>query len=533
MAKLITAECVVIPVSNTKKIEVWTQGLTKKLYEFTAGNYPTTNIEYYEPEGLAAFQNASGYLEVWKLENTQATRIHYAQMASIYLMYANPTFDNDGNIYAWGYSSSRFFYKIDFDPANQTYSAPVNLAKNAAGTTVTNYTAANLGWGALDSYTGRSIYVPETNELWLFVGGYNTTTEYNGYWAPKDNILFLIYRIDDDDFTPVSMSDLGFYEVDYICARSTVGNNSSWSITYHGLTYNKARNSVYVALNYSPHWYSMSMDVIVGIDITTHHCSMMANMDTFFQGVSAGSGEGYYRLYSSPLSGRLVMISGRSLMSWNPDNTIHANFDFSPTVDRYDIAFNQMTEDLLLGHSAGFVVFDHQGNQKASVYDASGYHPNACYVNNADSKPPLGMGATSFIYPSVGEATADTTPTVLMKVGRSPAGWTQQFLLCVDSDKDNIALKDHMFEYDGSYASFTSSANYADLTWEYSTDYEEATGTGTWDALGTGDGMQSGGTEGTNGVLCDDTQPHVYVRATLPNTPVGNYYLKVYAVSNE
>ena len=148
------------------------------------------------------------------------------------------------------------------------------------------------------------------------------------------------------------------------------------------------------------------------------------------------------------------------------------------------------------------------------------------------------IAPNQIILPDSKVKTTDTTPTFITRVGESPAGWTQQFRIVGDRNMSTVANGVLGDTYEVAADSWSNGTHY-DVTWnwEYAEDYDEVAGTGTWSALGTGDGLQTGGTEPANGVI--STIPKArHIKCTVPPGSAlagavteDKWYFKIFSVS--
>lgn len=165
-----------------------------------------------------------------------------------------------------------------------------------------------------------------------------------------------------------------------------------------------------------------------------------------------------------------------------------------------------------------------------NTLDADFKYCHVCYV---ESQAPSSVASSLIVKPVNGSNTTDATPTVVFKVGANPVGYTQQFRLVLDKDENKIYTGTHSTAYDRVLDSWTDGDHYVDATWEYSTDYNPETDTGTFAPLGKEVGKKEGGVTPTNGINADSTVH--YVRLTIPdslkldNANIANWYLKVFS----
>ncbi len=247
--------------------------------------------------------------------------------------------------------------------------------------------------------------------------------------------------------------------------------------------------------------------------------------------------QGFYaELFVSELNGNIwIRTSGVTTIIYKYDPYFNYLGEISVMGDINKAVFNPVSETFYI-HSTS--------NKSTFVYNNVGDVINICNVGyeagQSFAVPSLNESSLSYIEGSVLVAPGndsiitDDTPTIVFKVGKNPSGYTQQFRLVADTDKAKIITGVATSAYTVILDSFTSSTNYIDATWEYSTDYNSATPT--WLPLGTGDGLKQNGSVPTNGV--DAATNDIWVRLTIPAskalTGAGSnmdWFFKVYSFS--
>ena len=138
----------------------------------------------------------------------------------------------------------------------------------------------------------------------------------------------------------------------------------------------------------------------------------------------------------------------------------------------------------------------------------------------------LGVFPSKIVMPSYDSVITDTTPTIIFKVGNSLESIAQQFRIAADRDIDKIVNQGYDYSYERIWDTWANGDNYKKdddgnplITFYYSTDYDETSedeNNGTWNELGTGDGVQSGGSEPDNGIIATGNRD-VYVKFTIPD----------------
>ena len=185
------------------------------------------------------------------------------------------------------------------------------------------------------------------------------------------------------------------------------------------------------------------------------------------------------------------------------------------------VEFNTYSEEFYMWNGNSITLYDTSGNALAGTFpgDFTSAITKLRILSGEADDTPLTVSPNVIVFPDRFSSTTDTTPNLVVRVGVSPAGWTQQFRVVGDTDIDKIMNGAFDSTYMRAADSFSSGTHYdADWSWVYSTDHQEGLGNstnGTWNSLGTGNGLQSGGSEPTNGVDCT-TYGSRYMRVTIP-----------------
>ena len=199
-------------------------------------------------------------------------------------------------------------------------------------------------------------------------------------------------------------------------------------------------------------------------------------------------------------------------------------YEYNVIGNTQHITFNNITEDLYIVDPASQYItgFTKTGDIFAQSPLNAGkipFVPTRFYtfagLNEVISS---GVTAPTIVQPDQYVPVVDTTPTIVFKVGKSNAGWTQQFRVVIDTDENKIINQGFNDSYTYVLDSWANGGHYVNAAWEYSTDYDEALPdpyNGTWNTLGTTESLQKGGVMPTNGVVCENTGD-VYVKLTLP-----------------
>ena len=503
MAREVAGNYIVIPRDKTKEIDVYSQGISGLAYSFTAENYPVGKLAYYEPEGLVAFNNYSGNIEVWKLTDRKATRIHKVSVKSSNTPYGNLAFDSDGKI--WGihtrYSTTYLWITLQ----TPTKDTDGNLT-GYTHSVVKDY-GDNTFWDTVEQGTQDLVYVPETDQVWFMTGGYMTTGTSSGY---GDTSLVIIYDATTmKEVRRITLDDMGIARANYVNGRNTY-TATSYSSTRSQIAYNKIRKAVFIILSNSPANYSSgsSQEVLIGFDVKKYYPKMVMNLKKF---LPAEIEQSWYGIECSPITSRMIIVSPREYISINPDDSVYNSFMFSTSDSKHkDITVNPLTESVIVGNGLGWQHIDSQENTIKYEVDLISYHPSAVFVNNPETIAlPTGIGRPVL---AKSPTSSDKTPNFIWKLRKAPDGIKQRFLHIEDSR--SAIINDDTLTHE--YPSFEFKYDLMTKGYEYSVDYNEASDTGTWIT-----GEEAG-------VLCDKDQPDVYVRYELGEKEIGSYQVRFF-----
>jgi len=208
------------------------------------------------------------------------------------------------------------------------------------------------------------------------------------------------------------------------------------------------------------------------------------------------------------------------------------------------LAVNPITEEIYTidKETRTVFLFDRFGNVINKYRDDTVFNAftlNYYVLPGTKEIGPVLIGPNIILYPGNYLDQPTETPTFVFRVGQSPDGWTQQFRIVFDRDYNKILNGDENTTYEVMIDTWANGPYYDNsITFYYCDDWD---GTdpenGTWQTLGTGDPKKSGGTEPTNGVICDSNHPVKYVKFTLPNTKAltgladgVKWYAKIFSI---
>lgn len=239
-----------------------------------------------------------------------------------------------------------------------------------------------------------------------------------------------------------------------------------------------------------------------------------ANRESKYNTTTAEPGGG---LFCGKYSGNWHFANEYIIVSYTP-NLDHINHRLITNTDGIHYTFNEVTEMMyILDYNTSVLTGYDKNHQEFNNVTLVGTPAKLLCVPGTNDVPSNQVTPSSIVYPTPDSSTNDTTPTVVWKVNDNPTDWTQQFRVIADTDYNTVVNGNPSTVYDRAFDSWLNGTNYADCTWEYSTDYVSGSDpavSGIWTALGTGDGLKVGGVNITNGV--DANVAQYYVKMTVP-----------------
>jgi len=221
-------------------------------------------------------------------------------------------------------------------------------------------------------------------------------------------------------------------------------------------------------------------------------------------------------------TGNTYIFIGKELYAYDINGKLLFNKTF---FDIHDfLAFNSNTEEFYRLISGTIFLYDRYGislcNSAESPNLSDKTFSKLFLISGTSEVAPYAISPNKIVYPASPEYVSTETPTIVFEPGVNPDGWTQQFRIVFDTDLTKIINGDENTNYSIKIDSWANGEYYdANVQFQYSTDYSpgsDPSSSGTWNNLGTEDGLQSGGTVPTNGISRSPNE-HVYVKFTLPS----------------
>ena len=221
-------------------------------------------------------------------------------------------------------------------------------------------------------------------------------------------------------------------------------------------------------------------------------------------------------------TGNTYIFIGKELYAYDINGKLLFNKTFSNTHDF--LAFNSNTEEFYRLISGTIFLYDRYGISLANSAESPNLSDKTFsklfLISGTSEVAPYAISPNKIVYPASPEYVSTETPTIVFEPGVNPDGWTQQFRIVFDTDLTKIINGDENTNYSIKIDSWANGEYYdANVQFQYSTDYSpgsDPSSSGTWNNLGTEDGLQSGGTVPTNGISRSPNE-HVYVKFTLPS----------------
>jgi hypothetical protein len=507
MAKLITENVVLIPRGTNKVVDVWNHAKTEKLYEFSISNYVVGEIAYFKEQGFVAIPIYHSTWEIWELQNEEAVKIktisgaynYSANGQSVVFAKNGDLFVTSGADNSDGNKLRRYKYLEESRDWSNSYDTIVNDI------------------GGYSYQSNSLVYLEDKNQIWLFIG--RNLSNVSHARAKQEELVKIFDLATEQLLDPIYIYDTPF---------SSGHTSYRYFYNYNLGTRPAQKNHNIISYN------SVTEKVYIIADYTGRHGTSVLEIDSknfeskgFNTSKLLGEREDRYaQIFSSELSGKTFVVTNNGIVTINLDGSLESDLDYR-TSQTLNASFDKMS-DRFYSENDGVIMEYIQGVGFVStdINDPDNpVHQNIAHIFNQTVRQQLSVQAPKIIYPSMMSKTS-TTPYIIIKMGKSPDGWTQGLQLMMDKDRVKIEDGGIDDEYIVKATSFTGD-DYTDLEWKYSEDYDEATNSGTWTELGTGLPKKVGGVHGVNGVICDSNKPTVYIKLTAPKLDIAKWYLEV------
>ena len=409
-----------------------------------------------------------------------------------------------GNLYITDTENHNITYKILFNGTAIDASSQLATAHFSSSTSIVGTPGINQVFGFDSWVPGSLLWDPRKNNL-VLCSTLKGTSPYNIYptfielkpdLSDYESITWQNRITVNDDIRPKNYSHyqpLGDTE-NHVMSYSEVTGDIAYSVdsmiqTYYG-TYNK------VLIR------SASGDFVFELPIDPNNLTSGQ--------VEYGSGA-----YFGKYTGNLYAFKNGIITVYSPSykhintRTILSNLNI--------ISFNNITDDIFIftDSSNSLSMYDKNLTEIKTV-NFSAQMAKLLVIPGTNDHPSNAVSPSTIVFPSIDSSIADDTPTIIWEMGTNPTGWTQQFRVVADTNANTVIDGGPASTYLRKFDSWTNGSDYADCTWEYSTDYVSGNdpSTGTWTALGTADGLKAGGTNITNGL--DSGQGNYFIRMTIP-----------------
>jgi hypothetical protein len=495
------------------EMKVWDKFMNNVIYTIPTTRYRNHSF-IYDADRQLLWIEGSSYSQIFRYALTD---IGYTLEATISV----PTYGGSESL-TLDEATGTVYHVGQGTTSNVVSKIPFNAVATASTLTITSPAMNNHA-----SYKSI-LFVPSTQKVVVWGGIYNTTTDYP---------LEAFVELDADLTVQTKVGSLRNYDGYYYrCLRNGISHINYYNRVASSIVYNNVTGKILIGAD-ADGLSSYTSNRIVEVDPTTY--------DMKFHGIEQYTDKKAVdlpcELFVGKHSGTVYYFIGTKCYKFTPSFTLIKEFTVIGSGAGY-ISFNEVTEEFYVSDVA---------NNAVHVYTSNGdlIKTKAGFVSDVYCQIPV-IGASDtvsnyieparIVNPNDANTFTDTTPTLVFKVGSNPVAWTQQFRVVADTDETTLSLGGATDVYARNFDSWTLGTNYVDAAWEYSSDHDETNEAdplnGTWTALGSGEGLRSGGVHGTNGV--DGNQGDIYVRMTIPagsaltgaetNTP---WYFKVYSYS--
>lgn len=491
-------QSVSIDTWGTAQFDVYTLNGAVKLYSvITPSAINGINHTLHQKDLLVLISTDYKNLYVYKLGNTSS--VFVATIPSGVNHQFNVQFASNGDLYWFGYGSVEYakdslsnprYYKFrvaKYDSETESY---------AFIYTIKDWSLQEFGFYTSVGQYNSLYYNSKENSLLLFPTGYRTEsyTQPTNAIFPSGMVGLIKYYVSSNTFGYTNEADLysgGTGPVLNYNQGSCVFN--SVSLANRGNFYNSLTNTLVLNSTISNYGaVAINPDEVILLDATTLSIKWMGKPALFF--TMQNEVDNGTIVYLTEVSNSYKVLNYKSVGVF--DQTFNKTSESLLPIAQFSSglgSFDPFSELVSYKVPNGFAIADSAGNHiSLQLTNVGGNNHEIIFFNK------LGVSYSNRIEPSTLLTTdiSNVSAKLLQfKVGKAPKGVTQSFNCTIGS----------------SVYSSTSGL------WEYSDD-----GMATFKPLGKGKGKVTNGIHGADGVLCDETQPNVYVQFTVASMPTGN-----------
>jgi hypothetical protein len=490
-------QSVSIDTWGTAQFDVYTLNGAVKLYSIITPSAINGINHTLFSKDLIVFESVDfANLYVYRLDNTNAALLMIIPSLMSYQF--NMQFTSNGDLYWFGYGNTASkdslgnlrYYKLrvaKYDSETESYSSVITLKE---------WSFQELGFSHSNGHYNALYYNSKENSLILIPTGWRVAS----FTQPANAIFssgmvgLIKYYVSSDAFSYTNEADLysggtgpslNYNQGSCVFNHVSLANRGNF---YNSLTNTLVLNSTMSNYNNT----SINPDEVILLDATTLSIKWMGKPALFF--TMQNEVDNGTIVYLTEVSNSYKVLNYKSVGVF--DQTFNKTSESLLPVAQFSSglgSFDPFSELVSYKVPNGFAIADSAGNHiSLQLTNVGGDNHEIIFFNK------LGVSYSNRIEPSTLLTTdiSNVSAKLLQfKVGKAPKGVTQSF---------NCAIGSSVY-------SSTSGL------WEYSDD-----GMATFKPLGKGKGKVTNGIHGADGVLCDETQPNVYVQFTVASMPTGN-----------
>ena len=490
------SQSVSIDTWQTAQFDVYTLNGAVKLYSVTTPSLFWLLITHFSKD-LIVFESADyTKLYVYRLDNTSAALVTIIPSGMGYQF--NMQFTPTGDLYWFGYGAHtstdssggtrNFKFRVaKYDSETESYSSVL---------TIKDWSHQELGFYSSPGHHNSVYYNSKENSLILIPAGYRSAS----FTQPANAIFssgmvgLIKYYVSSNTFSYINEADLYSGGTGPVLSYAQGANTfNNVSLANRGNFYNSLTNTLVLnslISNYNN--TSVNPDEVILLDATTLAIKWMGKPSMFFtmqNEVNDGT-----IIYLTEVSNSYKLLNYKSVGIFDQSFKKISEAQFPVVQFSAGLgSFDPYSELVSYKVTNGFAIADSLGNHISLQLTGVGNSNHEIIFFNK-----LGVSYSNRIAPSIlltTDVSNVSSKVMQFKVGKAPTGVTQSFNCTIGS----------------SVYSSTSGL------WEYSDD-----GMATFKPLGKGKGKVTNGIHGADGVLCDDTQPNVYVQFTVASMPTGS-----------